>query len=122
MSKKCKFPGIRAELKQRELESRAIRTQIHESSGMARWGFWADKRRYGCDTRDLLLGYAFLRGMPYRVVEAKTQPDSGPYATYIQRCLEARGHAVETAAIEQWLAVPPPEVAEEPKSAEVVHG
>lgn len=110
MSKKSKFPEIKAELKQREAESRAIRKQIHESSGMERWGFWADKRRYGSDTRDLLLGYAFLRGVPYRVCEAKTLPNSGPYATCIQRCLQARGQAVDAKVIESWLEVPAPVV------------
>lgn len=113
MSKKCKYPEIQAELKQREQESRAIRTQIHESSGMERWGFWQDKRQYGGETRALLLGYAFLRGKPYRVCEPKTLPTSGPYAITIQRCLQARGHEVAEDAIEAWLKV-------EPSNAEAV--
>ena len=108
MSKKCKYPEIKAELRQREQESRAIRKQIHESSGLERWNFWQDKRRYGADTRDLLLTYAFLRGRPYRTVEAKTVPNSGPYAGSIQRCLQARGHEVVKEAIEQWLKVEAP--------------
>jgi hypothetical protein len=108
VSKKTKYPEIRAELRTREQESRAIRKQIHESSGLERWGFWRDKRSYGCETRDLLLGYAFLRGRPYRTVEAKTLPNSGPYPTRIQRCLQARGHVVDVEAIEQWLEVPAP--------------
>jgi len=105
VSKKSKFPEIRAELRQREQESRAIRKQINGSSGLERWGFWQDKRRYGSDTRDLLLGYAFLRGMPYYVVEAKTTPNLGPYALCIQRCLEARKHNFEKEAIKAWLEV-----------------
>jgi len=103
VSKKNKFPEIKAELRVREQESRSIRKQINESAGMERWGFWADKRRYGSETRDLLLAYGFLRGMPYRVIEPKTQPNSGPYATCIQRCLAARGHEVPPEDIKAWL-------------------
>lgn len=108
MSKKCKFPEIKAELRQREQDSRAIRQQINDSSGMERWGFWVDKRLFGSDTRTLLLGYAFLRGVPYRAVEAKTAPNTGPYAVYIQQFLQTRGHEVAADAIEKWLeaAVP----------------
>jgi len=109
MSKKCKFPEIRAELREREQASRAIRKQIHESSGLERWCFWQSKRSYGSDTRALLLGYAFLRGRPYRTVEAKTLPNSGPYPSRIQKCLQARGHEVDVKAIEQWLEVQAPE-------------
>jgi hypothetical protein len=108
MSKKCKYPEIQAELKQREQESHAIRTQIHESSGMERWGFWQDKRQYGGDTRDLLLAYAFLRGKPYRICEPKTLPNSGPYARRIQRCLQARGHEVAEDTIVAWLEAKAP--------------
>lgn len=108
MSKKCKYPEIKAELRQREQESRAIRKQIHESSGLIRWSLWQDKRSYGSGTRDLLLAYAFLRGVPYRVCEAKTVPNSGPYPSCIERCLKARGHEVAKEAIEQWLKIEPP--------------
>jgi hypothetical protein len=107
VSKKCKYPQLKEELKARQAESQAIRRQIHESSGMERWGFWQDKRRYGAETRDLLLAYAFLRGLPYRLCETKTKPNSGPYARDLQRCLIARGHEVAEDAIETWLKAEP---------------
>lgn len=103
MSKRSRYPEIKLELCQREQESRAIRKQINGSSGLERWGFWMDKRRYGSDTRDLLLGYAFLRGRAYRDCEIKTAPGSGPYVSCIQHCLEARGHLFEKEAIKVWL-------------------
>jgi hypothetical protein len=103
VGKKCKFPEIRAELRQREQESRAIRKQINESSGMARWAFWEEKRNYGGATRDLLLAYAFLRGMPYRVCEPKTSEDYSRFAPAIQCCLSAHGHEFEKEAIKAWF-------------------
>jgi hypothetical protein len=108
MSKKCKFPEIKAELRQREQESRAIRKQIHESSGMERWGFCEDKRNYGGATRDLLLAYAFLRKMPYRACEPKTSEDYSRFAPVIQRCLQAHGHEITSEALEAWMKAPLP--------------
>jgi hypothetical protein len=102
MSKKCKYPQIKEELKSRQAESQDIRKRIHAASGMDRWELWQEKRRYGSETRDLLLAYGFLRGMPYRVIEAKT--DSGPSCTLIQRCLAAHGHEVAPEAIKTWLS------------------
>ena len=107
MSKRTKFPEIKAELRVREQESRSIRKQIHGSSGMERWGFWQDKRKYGFETRDLLLAYGFLRGVPYLVIEAKT--NSGPSCTFIQRCLAAHGHEVAPEAIKAWLSTEAPQ-------------
>jgi hypothetical protein len=108
MSKKCKFPEIKAELCLREQASHVIRKQIHESSGIGRWTLWQDKRQYGAETRNLLLAYAFLRGRPYRTVEIKTLPNSGPYAGSIHRCLLSHGHEMTKEIIEQWLKVEAP--------------
>jgi len=108
MSKKCKYPQIKEELKSRQAESQGIRKRIHAASGMDRWELWQEKRRWGSETRDLLLAYAFLRRMPYRVCEPKTLPNSGPYARDIQLCLAARGHEVTEDATEQWLKVEAP--------------
>jgi len=71
--KKCRFPEIKAEVKVRQAESQAIRKQINEAHGLDRWCLWQEKRRYGTDTRYLLLAYAFLRGMPYAACEPKNR-------------------------------------------------
>jgi hypothetical protein len=75
MSKRTRFPEIRAELRQREASSREMRQCINDSSGLERWQAWQDKRTFGADTRALLLTYAILRGMPYRVVEPRIAND-----------------------------------------------
>ena len=103
MSKKSKYPEIQAELRQREAESRAIRKQIHESSGLDRWNFWNDKRELGSNTRYVLLAYAFLRGMPYAVCEIKCEYANRPAPHSLQNFLLHRGHDVSLDVIKNWF-------------------
>ena len=81
MSKKKKrFENIREAIRQQELLSRESRATIRATSGLDRYLAWSEKRSIGTRTRDLLLVYAFLRGMPYRVCEPVTRqgiPASG---------------------------------------------
>jgi hypothetical protein len=77
-----KYEEIKFELRSRQAESQAIRKQIHATSGLDRYNLWAKKRAYGSDTRYLLLAYAFLRGMPYRVCEPE---GSSPPSTILIR-------------------------------------
>jgi hypothetical protein len=119
MSKKSKFPELKAELRQREAESREIRKLIHGSSGMDRWQHWDDKRSYGRDTRCLLLCYAMLRGIPHHVVEPKYDRN---VLYWINRGMKAmadqRGLALSSEAIEQWLNAAAPVVAQVTEAAE----
>jgi hypothetical protein len=107
MSKKNKYPKIRAELKQREAESRTICKQIRESSGLDRWGFWEAKRTYGNTTRWLLLSYAFLRGIPYFACERKTA--NRPYEKTLAKILQDQGIEVDSALIKVWLETSAPQ-------------
>lgn len=68
-----RFENIRAAIRRQEELSREARAKIRETSGPDRYEAWAEKRIIGAHTRDLLLAYAFLRGMPYRVCEPVTQ-------------------------------------------------
>lgn len=101
-NRKCKYHQIKEELKSRQAESQDIRKHIHTSSGKDRWNLWQKKRFWGQDTRVLLLAYAFLRGVPYRVCEPKIRLNSGPYICSVHSCLEARGHSVTEEAIKTW--------------------
>src|SRR5882724_2684321 len=75
--KKSELVNLRSEIAKRVAESRGIRKNINASSGMAKWALWNDKRSVGSETRDLLLAYAFLRGVPYRVVEPTAKVPDG---------------------------------------------
>jgi len=48
----------------------AWRKEIQATTDRARYDAWTEKRSVGLRTRRLLLAYAFVRGMPYAVVEA----------------------------------------------------
>jgi hypothetical protein len=113
MSKKCKYPELKAEIKNQEAESKAIRKQIHGSSGKERWDYWDNKRTLGFRTRCLLLLYAMLRGVPYRVVEPKS--DSIILSFYVIGLMEqfanTRGLGLTRAAITEWINAKPAEVA-----------
>jgi hypothetical protein len=74
VSKKTKFPEIRAELKQREEHSKSIHARIRQTAGEERMKFWDEKKSYGRETRFLLLYYAMLRGMPHYVCEQNYNP------------------------------------------------
>ena len=63
--------STREGIKVNETESREIRKKIHASKGKERWDLWIDKRELGDQTRYMLLAYAFLRGVPYQIVEQK---------------------------------------------------
>jgi hypothetical protein len=78
MSKKRRFENIREAIRQQEQLSRAARAKIRETSGLDRYEAWTEKRSVGAHTRDLLLAYAFLRGMPYRVCEPITRNPEPP--------------------------------------------
>jgi hypothetical protein len=116
MSKRTKFQSIREYLKTREIASREIRKQIHAASGMDRWHLWNEKRDYGRETRDTLLAYGFLRGLPYRACEPKCGDHNPPSITGILSV--ARFYVPETgmdeAVIKSWL-----EAGEQPAATSV---
>lgn len=94
MSKKSKFPELKQEIKTREAASREIRKLIQGSAGLERHQHWLDKRNYGGHTRDLLLLYAFMRKVPYRVVEP-TCHDLSHESLIVGMWYRAKAHGFE---------------------------
>jgi len=84
MSKKSKFPQIKAELRNRQAESGEIRKRIRAAHGVERYNLWNEKRCYGMATRDIILAYHFLRGRPYLSAERKCQDTNHPSVYSIQ--------------------------------------
>jgi hypothetical protein len=107
MSKNVKFPEIKTNLRALEAESREIRKRIHAASGMDRWHLWNEKRGHGREARWLLLAYAYLRKVPYRVCEQKCALDNSPSPSAIQHWLKTYGHEVERDLIDAWLEAEP---------------
>jgi len=105
MSKKNKYPEIQNELRERQAASQAIRQKIHQSSGRDRYDLWDEKRSYGSVTRALLLAYALLRGVPYRVVEPKSDPHTMWWVPgAIEREAARFEHVLTKEQIKAWLA------------------
>lgn len=106
MSKKSRFPTLKQEIREREAASREIRKKIQGSAGLDRYQHWIDKRNYGGYTRDLLLFYAFMRKVPYRVVEPTCRDLShGPLIYGLQYCAKDHGIELEKEAIKEWFNV-----------------
>lgn len=72
----------------REAESKTICEKIRSSSDMARWHAWTEKRSYGEGTRELLLASGFVKGIPYKAIEAKVGERNGIGAYEIRLAAE----------------------------------
>lgn len=109
MSKKINFPEVKQELKDRQAASQAIGARIRESKGLERWALWEEKREYGRDTRWLLMVYAFLRGIPFLVVERHStfrvydNWAASIHAKRLAELIEARGLECDNEKIVAWL-------------------
>ena len=103
MSKTNKYPKIRRELKDRQAASQAIRAKINQTSDQERYDLWDEKREYGAVTRDLLLAYALLRGVPYCAVESKCREDNAPHPPDIQVMAAKFCHELDRGDIHDWL-------------------
>lgn len=80
--------SIRDQVKQSVAEGCAIREHINRLRGLPGTGpersrLWLDKRAKGSETREWLLAYACVRGLPYRAVEPKTREGNHPSPTAI---------------------------------------
>ncbi len=115
--KKSELVYTRSQIAKLTAESKAIRKQIHASSGMAKWMLWQEKRAVGYSARRELLAYAFLRGVPYRVVEPTARTREGStvessnkwLAAEISACIHKTYTPVDydlNASVKAWLEVP----------------
>jgi hypothetical protein len=77
--KKKDLPALKAEIKRLAAEGRAYNSRIQDAHGPERHRLRGEKGSIGWDARMLLLAYAFLRGVPYRVLEPKCLEDTSSY-------------------------------------------
>lgn len=97
--------NIRKTIAERQETSRAIHRRIRDARGLERHELWLEKRRYGVETRHLLLAYARLRGMPYANVERhSTHPPSA--SAIADLVMLHGGPACDADDIRRWLAPP----------------
>lgn len=86
---------LKTTIKGRALSSRGMRREANQTSGMAKHDIHLRMRSYGAATRNYLLAYAFLRGIPYKVAEQSCRPDNPPRARAISSVLEDLDEAFE---------------------------
>lgn len=67
--KKSELGWLRSKIKDLAGQGTAIRHRIQAAFNRARYDLWNDKRSIGDEARWMLLAYAFLRDVPYRMVE-----------------------------------------------------
>ncbi len=95
---------FRSALREALEDSRPYVLAIQQTSGKDRERAWDAKRSFGHDTRYTHLAYAFLRGMPYKVLEEKTGPGNEPSVRSIAYAgLTVTGLAFNEDAIVAWL-------------------
>lgn len=111
----------------REAGGKDLRKKIQNTSHQERYDAWNEKRAYGLDTRWILLAYGFVKGIPYKAIEAKTGERNEAYAFAIcEASKEATGLTLNGNAVVAWLDGLPvteevletPDVPAEPAKAE----
>lgn len=112
MSKRTRFPELRAELRAREAHSKTIGKRIRETAGEERMKLWEEKRAHGRLTRFLLLAYAFLRGMPRWVCEPLHHPDAWMLLPYVHEHAKRFVADADPKTLKEWLAAAPVAVPE----------
>jgi len=113
--KKSELENIQKEIKALAKEGKAFRPRIHAAQDQERYNLWDEKRAVGQEARYLLLAYAFLRGIPYRILEKKCYEDDCKYLRYhliqgFKDALTNHEYEISEAELENWLS--PPQLAE----------
>lgn len=98
---KYKLKMVQTEVKLHAVEGRQIAVNIRASSEKERWWLWQDKRSVGVKARYAQLAYAYLRGVPYEVLERRCR--NLPFADRISDLIESYGFACEAAIIMGWI-------------------
>ena len=118
---KSELQGLRARIAELAAQGVAIRSKIGAARERARYDLWNEKRAVGDGVRDLLLAYAFLRGVPYRVAEPTAREKPAWFggavetwratwsATIAERVREVVPSEGLEARVLAWLTEPEPE-------------
>ena len=96
-----KYAKIRETLSERQETSRAIHRRIRQAKGLERHELRLEKRRYGVETRHILLAYGRIRGKAYAAMERHCVQPPSPSA--IADFVLLFGVQVELEDIKQWL-------------------
>lgn len=116
--KKSELSVLRSRISDLTEQGRKAWRRIRASRGLDRWLAWEEKRSIGEEARTCFLSYAFLRGVPYRVVEPTASFNGMPEDVWrkllTRRIIGAlRGYAPDTVdptlwpeQVLAWVSVP----------------
>lgn len=106
--KKSELGWLRSKIADLAAQGVAIRKQIQAAFARARYDLWNDKRSIGDEARWMLLAYAFLRDVPYRVVEPTAVHEGSVYggAKGLANAVAKAAQLPDSAKVEAWIAVP----------------
>jgi hypothetical protein len=79
--------NLKNTIKGRALASRQMRQKANRLIGMDKHHVHLEMREYGAGTRNYLLAYALIRGIPYKTAEPACHPGNEPGAYGIQNAL-----------------------------------
>lgn len=85
----------------RAAESRGMAAEANKRRGQERHEKQMERRAFGRVTRWHLLGYAWIRGKPYKAAERSCVVPVDVWA--IRRALEGLGLSAEREALSEWL-------------------
>lgn len=114
--------GLKQDIKALADAGRAYGLRIRDASGPARAELRTLKRsQEGGEARRLLLLYAFLRGVPYRALEARCSEDGSHLRAGLIRDVvdrgRGRGLTVDLSDVEAWMGPISAETTEVPGCA-----
>lgn len=96
-----KYAKIKETIKERQETSRAIHRRIRQATGLERHELRLEKRRFGIETRHILLAYGRMRGKRYASMERCCVQPPSPSA--IADFVLLFGVQIDLEDIKQWL-------------------
>lgn len=100
--KKFELVVLRDQIKNLTEMSRSMNPLIQAAKGLERHELRVQKSSYSTESRSKLLAYAFLRGVPYRVLERNCESPV-PFSWTHEEIFKYR--EIENGELEAWLAV-----------------
>lgn len=82
---------LKSVIKALAAEGRALQQRIQQASGLERHALWDQKRCLGRRARAALLGYGFVRGVPYPRIEPRCHEGNRPQAAALAANAEPGG-------------------------------
>lgn len=82
---------LRAKIRGFQAAGISLHNRIRKAKGSKRDKLWNEKRRLGCYSREHLIAYGLLRGVPYWKIERCVKKNNKPDATKVFELMRTHG-------------------------------